>query len=779
MSSTPGPPPTSTLTAALSQLPAKFRQALALYQQGKPASAQAVCEEILAVKPDQFDTLNMLAMIAGQANDFERAVKWFDRAIEVDPNHAATYCNRGFALQESQLWDAALASYDRAITLKSDYALAHNNRGNVLRRLGRLEEALAGYDRALAINSAAVQSHYNRGLVLVELGRLEEAAASYGRAIAGKPDYAEAYSQRAVALYLLRRFEAAVESYDRAIAINPRDGAAHSNRGNILREMRQLDSALASYNQAIALNPGLAGNYLNRGIVFYDQQKYDAAIADYDRAIAISPGYAAAYYNRGNALHSAQNHKAAAESYLAATALDPGIRFSWGDCREARMQICDWGDFESDVGRISAGIERQAAVSHPFSVVLLCDSPQLQRKAAEIWVREMCPPDDSLAPLAKRVRHDKIRIGYFSPDFRIHPLSTLAAELFETHDRSKFEITAFSFGADTQDAMRRRMEQAFDRFLDVRDKSDRQIALLARELELDIAVDLAGFTQGSRPQIFALRAAPLQIGFLGYLGTMGADYMDYLIADPTVIPKDSRHHYRERILYLPSYQPNDSKRTIAERVFTRNELDLPPLGFVFCCFNTNYKIAPSTFDSWMRILDRVEHSVLFLYAHNDTAASNLRKEAHDRGLDPDRLVFGKRLPVPEYLARYRAADLFLDTRPYNAGTTASDALWAGLPVLTCAGAGFASRVAASLLRAIDLPELITHSQQEYEDLAVQLATDPERLAGVKRKLAANRLITPLFDTLRYTKHLEGGYREIYGRYQADLPPEHVYLGPTR
>ena len=318
--------------------------------------------------------------------------------------------------------------------------------------------------------------------------------------------------------------------------------------------------------------------------------------------------------------------------------------------------------------------------------------------------------------------------------------------------------------------MRERLEAAFERFIDVRQGTDRDIALLARSMELDIAVDLGGFTKDCRPKIFALRAAPLQVSYIGFLGTMGASYIDYLIADGVTVPPESRAHYAEQILYIPSYQVNDSKRSSADKSFTRAELGLPPTGFVFCCFNANYKISPATFAGWMRILRRVPGSVLFLLAANETAENNLRKEARQQGVEPGRLVFGVRTAFPEYLARYRTADLFLDTLPYNAGATAGDALWTGLPVLTCAGESFAGRIGASLLTALEMPELITAGQEQYEQLAVELATDPERLAEIRQRLAQKRLTAPLFDTRLFVRHLEAAYSKIYERYRAGLAP---------
>jgi GT2 family glycosyltransferase len=409
----------------------------------------------------------------------------------------------------------------------------------------------------------------------------------------------------------------------------------------------------------------------------------------------------------------------------------------------------------------------------PFTMLSLLDSPALQRRAAEIWVGKECSPRQKLPPIAPYAAHDRIRIGYFSADFRNHALAALAGELFETHDRSRFEITAFSLGSDPPDEFRVRAEAAFERFLSVGGLPDHEVAALARRLEIDIAIDLGGYTRHARPRIMALRAAPIQVSWLGYLGTLGGDFIDYLLADPVIVPLQQRQHYAEKIAYLPSYQPNDSKRAIAERTFTRAELGLPAEGFVFCCLNASYKITPETFGSWMRILTATPGSVLLLLGGNPSAEGNLRRHAADRGIPADRLIFTGRLPFGEYLARYRAADLFLDTLPYNAGTTASDALWAGLPVITCLGEAFASRVAASVLTAAGLPELIAADRDAYERLAIALATQPAQLAAIKAKLASSKSHAALFDTPALAKSLERLYERMYDRNRAGLPPEHL------
>jgi predicted O-linked N-acetylglucosamine transferase (SPINDLY family) len=496
----------------------------------------------------------------------------------------------------------------------------------------------------------------------------------------------------------------------------------------------------------------------------------------YDQAIAKKPDYADAYFNRASLRRQMKQFEAAASDYKAAAALDPGIKFIAGARLEVRTQVCDFRDFDADVARAAASVERDVPASHPFAFLTFSDSPRLQKLAAQIWVRETCPPDPSLGPIPARAPHEKIRIGYFSADFRTHPVSMLIAELFELHDRSRFEITAFAFGPPANDALRARLERAFDSFLDVGAQSDVDVALLARKLGIDIAVDLGGFTEHSRPKIFALRAAPIQVNYLGYPGTSGAPYMDYIVADGMVIPAGSRDHYSEKVIYLPnSYQVNDSTRRIPDQVLSRSELQLPENGFVFCCFNNNFKIRPDTFESWMRILGQVEHSVLWLLEDNPVTPVNLRKEAASRGIDPNRLVFAQRVLPPQHLARQRAADLFLDTAPYNAHTTGSDALRAGLPVLTLIGESFAGRVASSLLSALNLPELITSAPEQYEALAVRLATDPALLSQIRQKLERNWRTAPLFDTPLFAKHLETAYMNIFKRHQSDLPPDHIFV----
>jgi predicted O-linked N-acetylglucosamine transferase (SPINDLY family) len=710
-----------------------------------------------------------------RTNNLDQAVLYYQQSLEINPGQPNALNNQGIALYYLKRLDEALASYDRALALNPDHAEAFNNQGLVLRDLKRPEEAISSFNRAIALKPDYAEAYNNRGLALDDLNRSDEALKSYDCAIALNPDYIAGLNIRGIAFYEKRKLNEALSSFNRTIEHNPNYAEAYNNRGLTLHDLNLLDKALVSYDCAIALKPDYANAYHNRGVALNCLKRLDEAISSYDRAITLNPNYADTHNNRAVVLHGLKRFDEALISYERALALKPDFEFLNSICLFIKLTLCDWHYIDNQVSQLTDKIGNGEKSSHPFPLLALSSDRALQKKGAEIFTQAKFPTVLASNSITKQPKQDKISIGYFSPDFRNHAVSTLTAELFELHDRSQFEVIAFSFGPDTKDKMRLRLESAFDQFIDVHHQSDQDVVTLARNLGVDIAVDLGGFTGDCRPGIFALRAAPLQVNYLGYPGTMGAEFMDYIIADPTIIPSAHQPDYTEKIIYLPSFQVNDSKRQIANKQFTREELGLPHTGFVFCCFNNNYKINPQNFDSWMRILQQVEGSVLWLFAGSDTFITNLTREATLRGVDPKRLVFAKRLPPPEYLARYRVADLFLDTLPYNAGTTASDALWAGLPVLTCVGETFAGRMAASLLNAIHLPELITTSQDEYEAMAVQLATHPDELMSIKQKLADNRLTTPLFDTRQFTRNLEAAYTQVYERYHAGLVPDHIHV----
>lgn len=686
---------------------------------------------------------------------------------------------QGSALHQQGKLAQAQAFYKKVLNIQPKHFDALHMSGVVACQQGKYQLGCELISKAIHVNQNNAIAYNNHGLALQELKQFDAAAASYERAIALQPDYAEAYNNLGNVLNELKKLEAAVASYERAISIKPDYAQAYYNRGVVLQELKRLEAAVASYERAIALKPDLAEAYNNRGVVLQELKLLGAAMASYERAIAIRPDYAEAYNSRGNALRELNQLDTALENYDKALQLKPDYGLLHGLRLYIKLQICDWDGVEPQYIELENKILRGENATSPFPLLGIKDSLALQKKSAELFIEHNYPMNHSAGLISKHPLKEKIRVGYFSADFGEHPVSYLTTGLYEAHDRSRFEIIAFSSGYHTESEIRKRLLLAFDQFLDVRDKNDREVAQLSRDLQIDIAVDLGGHTKDSRPGIFAHRAAPIQVNYLGFPGTMGAEYIDYIIADTTLIPSEFQRYYREKIIYLPySYMVNDRQRKISDVQFTRQDLGLPEAGLVFCCFNNNYKITPAIFDIWMRILQAVDGSVLWLREDNTIASKNLKKEAARRGINAERLVFAKRLEsLPEHLARHRQADLFIDTLPYNAHTTASDALWAGLPVLTCMGESFASRVAASLLNAIHLPELITHTLEDYERLAIELASNPGRLGEIKQRLATNRLTTPLFDTGLFTKHLEAAYTQIHERYHADLPPDHIYIQP--
>jgi protein O-GlcNAc transferase len=759
------------------QVTAYFNRGTVLHELHRFAEALADFDQAIARAPDHASAYGSRGVTRYELKRHADALADFDRAIALAPHDGQAWSNRANALRELERYDEALASCDRAIALAPDRAAAAcNNRGLVLNALERYDEALACYDRALALDPGFAEALNNRGVTLAAMERPEQALRSYDQALAARHDYAEAFHNRANALKSLRRFDEAVASCDRAIELNPDAPDAHNSRGHALCELRRYDEALASYDRALALEPDHAEALNNRGAALAAVGRFDAALASYDRALAAQADYAEALYNRANALKEMRRLDEALASCERALRLNPGLPDVGGAHLNLKLTCCNWDDLDTACAEVLAAVDRGERAATPFSILAIPSTPSQQQRCAQILAGGLLAQRPDPAWRGERYDHERVRIGYFSADLQNHATAHLMAELIERHDHSRFETIALSFGPSESDDWRARLQRGFDRFIDVRQKTDAEIAALARELEIDIAVDLKGYTRDARPGVFARRPAPVQVSYLGYPGTMGAPFIDYLIADSTLIPPEHRAYYDEKIVYLPhSYQPNDSTKRISEPAPGRAALGLPEDAFVFCCFNNNYKITPDVFAVWMRLLGKVERSVLWLLASNRTAAGRLLAEAGRRGIARERLVLATQMPLADHLARHRAADLFLDTFHYNAHTTASDALWAGLPVLTCLGGAFAGRVAASLLTAIGLPELITRSHDDYEALALDLATHPERLAAIRGKLALNRTTLPLFDTPRYARHLEQAYARMHERHRAGLPPDHIVV----
>lgn len=721
--------------------------------------------------------MHFLGLIQQQKGNLREGEFLLRQALALREDASFLY-NLGNLLRESKRLSEAEAVYRRALELKPDYAAAQNNLGLLFLESKRLHEAETAYRRVVELKPGDAVALVNLGNLLNEAKRTAEADAAYRRALELKPDYAEAHYNFANLLQETRHLPEAEAAYRRALALKPDFAEAHNNLGHLLIKGRRLPEAEAACRSALELKPDCAETLNNFGNLLKETGRLSEAEAAYRRALELRPDYAEAHYDLGNLLTETSRLSEAEAAYRRALDLKPALPYLLGSWFHTKMQLCDWDVFDDASDRLIRAIESGENLTSPSSMLAISSSSAQQQQCAGAYAQDRFPASSTPVWRGERYRHGRIRLGYFSGDFRDHPVAHVIAELLERHDRSRFEIVGYSFGQDTQDPWRRRLEGAFDQFLDVAGKTDHEIAGLAREMEIDIAVDLMGFTQHCRTGIFALRPSPIQVNYLGYPGTSGTEYIDYIMADAVIIPPEHRTYYTEQVVCLPgSYFPSDSTKAISERHFSRAELGLPEDGFVFCCFNSSGKITPDAFDIWMRLLKKVEGSVLWLSIGNATAIRNLRTQAEMRGVAPERLIFSEHMQLSDHFARHRQADLFLDTFYYNAHTTASNALWAGLPVLTCLGNAFAGRVAASLLTAVGLPELIANSHEEYESLALELATCPEELASIRRKLAETRTTKPLFDTPLYTRHLEAAYQVMYERFRAGLAPDQILVEP--
>jgi len=672
----------------------------------------------------------------------------------------------------------AEALYKRVLQQDKQQFDALHMLGVIEAQRGNFAAGIERINKALRIRPQSVDALINLGRMLSELGKQSEAAEIYQKILTLDPRSLLAHNSLAIVLRRQRRHGEAMAHCDAALKLAPNYAEAWSNRGNVLFDLGRFEEALADYDRSVALQANIAEAHVGRGNALKELRGLDAALAAYDRALAISPNFAKAWFGRGNVLADMQRHEQALRAREKAFALAPDLEYAEGSRLHSKLHICDWSNLDEEVAHLLRGIGQQKPLCLPFMMLPLPSSPADQLKCARVYVKDQ----PSFAPVwrGEIYPHERIRVAYVSSDLREHPVGHLTAGLFEHHDASRFETIAVSLGPAEDTPLYRRLSAAFDQFIECPSQSDQDIADHMRSLEVDIAVDLNGYTQGGRRGIFARRPAPVQVNYLGYAATMGSAHYDYVIADRIVIPPEHFEFYEEKVAWLPdSFMAADDARIIAEQTPSRSELQLPDDAFVFCCFNRSFKINPAIFDVWMRLLRQVDHSVLWLRQYDAVASRQLRLEAERRGVAAERLIFATRVPLAQdHLARHRQADLFLDTLNYNAHTTASDALWAGVPVVACAGSTFAGRVAASQLRAVGLAELVAESLADYEALALKIATDPAFRASLRDKLARNRKTCPLFDTRRFARNIEAAYTTMWRRSQRGETPQNFAVEPT-
>jgi protein O-GlcNAc transferase len=711
-----------------------LRQALAAHRRGAITEAAPLYRRVLEIAPTNNVACTNLAAIATQAGDFDEAETMFRRAVELKPDAAEAHYNLGFILQER----------------------------------GKLDAAIEVYRRALALRPDMPQACTNLGVALQHQGKLDDAVAAFRQAIAGNPNHADAYFNLGAVLRLQDHVDEAAAAYRRVIELDPSHASARNNLALILSEAGELSAAQVLQRQAVGLWPDYAEGHNNLGALLLDQSRPQQALDALRVAVKLKPDYPEAYLNMGNALRELGSLAEAIDAYRRAIELRPTYAEALAQLVYHRARACDWSDAGAE-GTLLSAVRQNAARIPPFMLIPTAATAADQLICARKWVEHFAVPEQQVFQHHAAPRAGPLRIGYLSSDFHDHATAYLIAELIERHERERFEIHGYSYGPDPNGAMRTRLVSAFDRFTDIDALPHRDAAARIRADDIDILVDLKGHTHRARPKILAFRPAPVQVNYLGFPGTMGAPFIDYIVADDFIVPRDRRTPYAEKLAYLPDcYQPNDTRREIAAAP-GRAACGLPAQGFVFCAFNNSFKITPAFFAVWMRLLHQVPGSVLWLLESNALVRRNLTAAAAAAGVDPGRLMFAPMLPHGQHLARHRHADLFLDTLPCNAHTTASDALWAGLPVLTCAGETFAGRVAGSIVRAAGLAEMVTNSPRDYEALALELARDPARLAAIRSRLCAGRKNLPLFDMAKRTRDLEALYARMAETWRSGQP----------
>ena len=744
----------ATMPASVGQI----ERALALIHGGQLPQAEVLCRQVLVHEPQNFNAFQLLGHIALQGRDYVAARKWLSAARSINPASPPVHSNLAVALLALRRTDEAKECCEAALRLKPQYPEALCNRGNALCALGQPVEGLANYERAIAIFPGFYDAHMGRARALLGLKRYSEALSSCDEALRIDPRNVDAWCHRGSVLLNGKRPEEALAAFDRALFLAPASPEALNNRGTALRDLRRPSEALECYERALRLRPEFAEVWCNAANLSMDAGRYEEALGRCARALCIRPDFLEALNLRGTALRVLKRYEEAASTYEEILAASPLFGQAQSHLLSARASLCDWHERDEHASRIIQRVTEGESASAPHAFLWICDSAQNQLKCATLYSADQFPEAPPLWR-GERYRHQRLRVAYLSADFTDHPVAHLIAGVLERHDRSRFETFGISLHRDSAGAaMQSRLRRAVEHFHDVSEACDRDVAMMLREREIDIAVDLTGHTRGGRLGILAFRPAPLQINYLGFAGTSGARYVDYLIGDSITIPGDQEGLFSEKIVHMPhSFMPNDDRQPVADEMPRRRDLGLPESGFVFCAFNNAYKLNPRIFEIWMGLLKDTPGSVLWLRG-GESVAANLAREAGARGVNPARLVFAQRLQrMDEHLARYRLADLFLDTLPYGAHATARDALWAGLPVLTCSGNSMAARVAASLLANLDLPELITANLEDYGARALQLANSPALLAEVRAKLAHQRATRPLFDTDLYRQHLESAY----------------------
>lgn len=635
-----------------------------------------------------------------------------------------------------------------------DYAIELHKKGNI-------EEALSLYLKLYLDENENTKLLFYIGNAYLQTKKFDLAIDYYKKTISSDRNHFNAYNNLGGTLLTLGRYKEAIEIFKKTIKIKPDFSDAYSNLASCYHNLKQYEDSILNYNKAIKLNPKNFAAYNNLGSTYKEINQNENAINNFNIAKKINPDYYIAYNNLGNHFQEIKLYEDAIKNYKKVVELKPDFKFAIGKLMHAKMRISDWNEYEIHLDNLINSFKKKNKTITPFPFLSLIDNPSYHKINAEIYSK-----DQFIGPKKEQIKkeikkNEKIKLGYFSPDFRDHPILHLTREIFQFHNKSKFEIYAFSFGPKEEYENLEEVKGFFTKFIDIRNMSDQEVANLSQEIGIDIAIDLCGFTAWNRAKIFFFRAAPIQINYLGYPGTMGSEFMDYIIADKTVIPENEKINFSEKVAYLPNcYQPNTKTDSLIEKDFSRTDFNLPEDAFVFCNFNSSYKITPNIFNVWMNILKKTPKSILWLLKSNNTACENIWKTAEKKGIDRNRIIFAERLPHYDHLKRIALADIFLDTFPYNAHTTASDTIRMGVPIIALMGKSFASRVSSSILNQVNMKELITTNTEDFQNLAIDIASNKNKLKKIKDDLNNSLSNSSLFDSVKFTKDLETLYQKI-------------------
>ena len=751
-----------------------FKESLKYIKDNDFESAYVILRKAEKDFPNEFPLINLLAQIELRKKNLSDGINLLKKSLKINAKQPLVLVDLGIALSLNNKLDEALIFFDKSIALDPTYLKAYIRKAITLKQLNRLSESIECYQKIIDLSPNDIDAYINKAELLNFEGKLEDSLYFYQQAIKIDIDNADLYITCGVLLKNLGRVDEALIAYKKVLEINPEHPKVYKHMGYIFKESKKYDQAYFCLNKAIQIHPDYE-LYCNLGQLCFEMGKNKEGLTYYNQANIFDSHKAEAYVLKAYAQIQEGELDQAILSFENALEVEKDYKYAFGECFHTKNIICNWNNFDHDLKFINKSIKEKKHVAVPLASCAFSGDPAIQKLAAELFVEDRFPFNNSLGPIKKYPKNKKIKIGYFSGDLSDHPVAYLVNELFEKHDKSKFKLFCFSLTKKMDSEIRTRIEKSFDEFIHVENFSDQDIANMARDKNIDIAIDLGGHTKNSRPGIFAMRAAPIQINFLGYPGTTGADYIDYNIADKFVIPNELQQHYSEKIIYLPNcYQPNESHIGPSKRIFSRKTEGLPKSAFVFCCFNNSWKITPEIFKLWIRLLSVIDGSVLWFPGFSELTIKNLRNECKKLGMNQERLIFSSKEPFREdHHAKIRLADIFLDCFPYGAQSTASDFLRAGIPVVTLKGTSFSNRVASSILNNLDLSELITSSEKDYETLAIKLAKNPEYLKKIKDKLILNVTSSPVYDIGEYAKNIESGYIQAYDRFHEGLKIKNI------